>query len=394
MVSDDKASQLQNQPQRRHASGHYKGFISSSASIYAGLFLVIIALVAAGYKTPERNETLANAVPNSSIVAAAEAESDNSTGSIDQLVATKAAAHIASSAELPVAPNVENLSVSLSVEREMAQNSEGSNTEKPRVIEADGVDRGIKKYKTKRGDTVTKIAKLYGISAETVRWANDLTSDALEPGKTLTILPVTGIQYTTESGDTIDAIAKQFKTSTDRIVSFNDLELSKDLKPGTKLIIPGGILPSNQRPGYSAPIPTQSQVQYVPNYGSGFGGKSWYIKTGTSGNNGGYAFGNCTAYAFDRRAQLGKPVGRMWGNASTWAAMAQAQGYRVDNVPAVGAVMQNGGGYGHVAIVEEVMKNGDVRISEMNAYVSGGGFNIVSGRIIPASSARSYAYIH
>lgn len=398
-VSGDNSNSIQVSALKQRFHRSNKGFISSSASIYAGLFLVIVALVAAGYKTPQRSDTLANAVPTNSVVSASSvADSVSGVGSVDQLAATKAAAYIASSADLPVAANVESLSVSLAVEREMSQSSEGGSTEKPRVIEADGADRGVKKHKVKRGDTIAKLAASYGVSANTIRWSNNLTSDSLQSGKVLTILPVTGVQYTARSGDTVDSIARKFKASPERIVSFNDLELSSKIKAGSRLIIPGGVLPESERPGYSSP-PTPSATpspsyQYIPNYGSGFGGKSWYIATGTNGNNGGYAFGNCTAYAFARRAELGKPVGRMWGNAATWAAMAQAQGYKVNNIPAVGAIMQNGGGYGHVAIVEKVLKNGDVQISEMNAYVSGGGFNIVSGRIIPASSARSYAYIH
>ena len=60
----------------------------------------------------------------------------------------------------------------------------------------------------------------------------------------------------------------------------------------------------------------------------------------------------------------------------------------------MGAIVQNGGGAGHVAIVESISDNGDVSVSEMNAYVSGGGFNVVSGRKISAALAGQYLYIH
>jgi len=56
--------------------------------------------------------------------------------------------------------------------------------------------------------------------------------------------------------------------------------------------------------------------------------------------------------------------------------------------------MQNGGWLGHVSIVESILANGDLSISEMNASVPGGGFNIVSGRIIPASVVGQYVFIH
>ncbi|HRN90744.1 MAG TPA: CHAP domain-containing protein, partial [Candidatus Saccharibacteria bacterium] len=76
------------------------------------------------------------------------------------------------------------------------------------------------------------------------------------------------------------------------------------------------------------------------------------------------------------------------------AARAMSQGLKVDRTPSVGAIMQNGGGFGHVAIVESVLPNGDVSVSEMNAYVAGGGYNVVSGRIILAANAGQYLYIH
>ena len=49
---------------------------------------------------------------------------------------------------------------------------------------------------------------------------------------------------------------------------------------------------------------------------------------------------------------------------------------------------------GHVAIVEQILPNGDIQLSEMNASVAGGGYNIVSGRIVPAANVHQYVYIH
>jgi surface antigen len=107
-----------------------------------------------------------------------------------------------------------------------------------------------------------------------------------------------------------------------------------------------------------------------------------------------YARGYCTAYAYDRRVELGLPIGARWGNAASWARAAQAAGYRVDRTPAVGAIIQNGGGLGHVAIVERIRDNGDLELSEMNAAVSGGGWNVVSGRVVSAAYVGQYLYIH
>jgi len=58
--------------------------------------------------------------------------------------------------------------------------------------------------------------------------------------------------------------------------------------------------------------------------------------------------------------------------------------------------MQNGGGYGHVAIVESVNPGVSITISEMNGYRFGGGFNRVGHGQISWGEATSgyYRYIH
>jgi surface antigen len=112
----------------------------------------------------------------------------------------------------------------------------------------------------------------------------------------------------------------------------------------------------------------------------------------TAGNR--YAAGNCTWYAYERRAQMGRPVGSFWGNANTWASSARAAGYVVNRTPAAGAVFTDQAGYfGHVGVVERVLDNGDVYITEMNNYAYGG-FNVVNDRTISAGQAAAYQYIH
>ncbi|NCS83271.1 CHAP domain-containing protein [Candidatus Saccharibacteria bacterium] len=185
-------------------------------------------------------------------------------------------------------------------------------------------------------------------------------------------------------------MAEKYKGNAALITTYNDLEIS-GLNTGLKIVIPNGELPTSERPGYVAPVSSTSS--FITGYSSGAGnGSVWRIRTGTP-NNGNYAWGNCTAYAFDRRADLGRPIGANWGNAGSWAWNALNAGYVVNRTPAVGAVIQD---WGHVAIVEKVLPNGDLELSEMNYYAFGasGANNVVSGRILPAAYAGQYMYIH
>ncbi len=362
--------------------GHKKAKLSpksTTIAAYAGVFLLIVSMVAIGYQPPQKMDVVANAATTDTQSALTTPEQP----SVDQLVATNVAAGIAERAELPIASNVANLSVSLSAESELAQSSNNV-VSKPQIVQPTADGREMKKYTTKAGDTVQSVAQTFSVSADTVKWANNIASDALEAGKQLTIPPVDGIVYTVKEGDTVDSIAAKYQADKTRIVSFNDLELG-GLTPGKSILIPGGALPANERPGYVNPNKAASQGSY---YG-GYSTVNAQIARASAGNR--YAFGNCTWYAYERRLQLGRPVGSFWGNAATWSMYARAAGYRVDGTPEVGAVMQNGGGYGHVAVVESVGSDGSITISEMN-YA--GNFNRVTSRTVSAGMAAGFTYIH
>ncbi len=314
--------------------------------------------------------------------------SDNPTA-VDKVVATNIASSLAESTDMPISNNVANLSQSLAVESVLGQ-TDTNVISKPQIVQPTASGQTVQTYVTVAGDTVESVAQRYSISATTLKWSNSLTSDALEPGKTLTIMPVDGTLYTAKNGDTVASIASKYGANAEAIVAYNNLELSGAPAVGTKLVIPGGVLPETERPGYVAPR-VNTGVGYS-NFSGGYG--SSYSGSVSVGNR--YAWGNCTWYAYERRQQLGRPVGSFWGNASTWAYNARMSGFAVNGTPAAGAVMANGGGYGHVAIVESVNPGVSITISEMNGYRFGGGFARVGNGTIDWATATSgyYQYIH
>ena len=107
-----------------------------------------------------------------------------------------------------------------------------------------------------------------------------------------------------------------------------------------------------------------------------------------------YAWGNCTWWSYAMRKWAGSPIPNNWGNANTWDDRARAQGYEVNNNPAIGSIFQTdvgGGGYGHVAYVIGVNElTGEWVISEMNAPT----LNVVSTRTLSKESAAHYTFIH
>jgi murein DD-endopeptidase MepM/ murein hydrolase activator NlpD len=97
-------------------------------------------------------------------------------------------------------------------------------------------------YKVKSGDTLGEIATNFGISKNTILYANTINNNVLTIGQTLIILPIDGVSYTIKSGDTIASIAKTFKADTNDISEYNDNITDKDLQIGDKIIVPGGTI--------------------------------------------------------------------------------------------------------------------------------------------------------
>ena len=111
----------------------------------------------------------------------------------------------------------------------------------------------IQTYTVASGDTLSTISQQFGISLNTLLWANNLTvRSVIKPGASLTILPVTGVQHTVKNGDTLSAIAKKYNVGTDTVLTYNNLGSADALKIGQGLIIPGG--------QQIAPVPTSRTV--------------------------------------------------------------------------------------------------------------------------------------
>lgn len=374
------------QPAKRSPKGRVK---PATVAIYTSVFTLLVSVIAIGYRAPQQDAAAVTAAPLANSAAIT-----NDRPAVNDVVANDIASSVATASNLAIAPNVAERAVSARVKTQYVASDVTSSISKPTIVQLSSASRNITQYAVVPGDNVDAVAAKFGISVDTVKWANNLTNNNLAAGSTIDILPRDGIAYTVKAGDTVQSLADKYKADGSLITTYNDLEIS-GLTAGLKIVIPGAQLPTAERPGYVAPR-TYASVSstYSTGYSSGFGGKTWRIKVGTpkyAGNT--YYKGNCTEYAYDRRVELGLPVSAGWGNASTWDVLARGAGLSVTNTPTIGSIMQNKGGYGHVAIVENILPNGDIQVSEMNASVSGGGWNIVSGRIISGASAHQYAYI-
>jgi murein DD-endopeptidase MepM/ murein hydrolase activator NlpD len=102
-------------------------------------------------------------------------------------------------------------------------------------------------YAVLSGDTLFGIAQKFGISGETLIWANGLEqgADQLRIGQPVVIPPVSGVYYTVRKGDTVQSLAKRFKVAVEAITHFagNQLQPPYDLATGSRVMVPGGQQP-------------------------------------------------------------------------------------------------------------------------------------------------------
>ncbi|WP_323703037.1 LysM peptidoglycan-binding domain-containing protein [Mammaliicoccus sp. Dog046] len=284
-------------------------------------------------------------------------------------------------------------------------------------------------HKVENGENLATLSEKYGTSVSDLKALNNITSD-VTVGQNIKVLKDN--VYVVQEGDTLNKISEKFDVSVSDLKEWNDLS-SDVIVVGTSLKVSGEeveveenaqveeagataeptsvtvLAPSTA--SSSATTHTHSEEQHaystqsyvnevayhqpeVRTSWNNQGHEATYTTTPVSSNHshvgGGdnlYTSGQCTYYAFSKRPDLGNT----WGNANNWANAASQAGYKVNNNPAAGSILQStAGGYGHVAYVDKVNSDGSIQVSEMNYQ----GVGVVSSRTISASAAKSYNYIH
>ncbi|HEX7734834.1 MAG TPA: CHAP domain-containing protein [Ktedonobacteraceae bacterium] len=152
--------------------------------------------------------------------------------------------------------------------------------------------------------------------------------------------------YVVVAGDNLSTIAERYNTSWQTLASSNHLANANLISVDETICIPANAM-SSQSP----------------------------MQTGASGASNPYPYGQCTWWADERYHQL-HSVYVPWTNISSdawqWTDRARAFGWHVSSQPSVGAILnlqpwvQGAYGLGHVAVVEQILSNGDVVASNMN----------------------------
>ncbi|MFH1308450.1 MAG: CHAP domain-containing protein [Patescibacteria group bacterium] len=242
----------------------------------------------------------------------------------------------------------------------------GSSSPSTNINTYNGERNGIINYVIQPGDVVSQIANAFGISTNTLLWANDLSAwDYIKPGQELVILPVSGLKYTIKKGDSLEKVVSTYKGDLEKTIEFNGLPADGKVAVGVEIIIPDG-----RKPVYYAPTVSYATYSSFP--------RPYATQSHT------FPWGQCTWYVAQRRYVP-------WsGHAKTWIYKAPQYGFATGGEPRAGAIVQTreNSYYGHVAYVESV--NGNyITISEMSL-----GYGIRKVRTLHKDDWRIIGYIY
>ena len=136
----------------------------------------------------------------------------------------------------------------------------------------DYIDIGFKRnqiveYTVQTGDLLSFIASDYGVSTNSIIWANNLNdADSIKPGQILRIPPVSGVIHKIKSGDSINSLAKKYGVPEDKILSFNGVSEGDGLEIGEEIIVPDGKINGSS----SVVATTAKRFSYLPDLGNYF----------------------------------------------------------------------------------------------------------------------------
>lgn len=227
-------------------------------------------------------------------------------------------------------------------------------------------------YEVQAGDNPSYIAASFGISTNTLLWANNLNSGGLiRTGDKLIVLPTSGVLHEVKKGENLAKIVKNYKGNFDETIAYNGLPADGTISLGQKIIVPNG----------EKPVYYQPRVKIASYQGP---------YTGISRN---FPWGQCTYYVAQKRYVFWSGHAKDWINNAAGLGLSVCRGH--DCQPQPGSIISLAGDtwfirrYGHVAYVESA-NDSSITFSEMN-YA---GLGVKSVRTISRHDSRIKGYIY
>lgn len=284
-----------------------------------------------------------------------------------------------------------------------------------------GYKKALVSYTLKPWDTLSVLAKKYGVSVDQLKLLNNIVAETtINPGKKIYISQTPWFVYVVDKVPvSLMVFANLYNLDQDDLMRVNgEYDAMRPIPVGEAIIIPNKTLPQAyamwllqepQKPvkiiAANTKTPTRRIASTTPVRGvvtQGAGGSKIIKSRKYSFNeNNGMTAWYCTYYAAHKARwlfpQLKGNTYFRWvkGNANKWFASAQANGLKTSKTPSVGAIVVFQFGWSrnysawHVAVVIDVdRQNKKIVVEEMN-YV---GFGVVNQRSISMNDSMTEAY--
>ena len=129
------------------------------------------------------------------------------------------------------------------------------------------VRSSITNYTVQGGDLLSFIASDFGVSTQSIMWANNIkNADSIRLGQVLRIPPISGVIYIVKKGDTATSLAKKYSADAAKIIAFNHLPQDGSLGVGDELVIPNGRPVASSIQALSSSGTIDSRIRQVGTY--------------------------------------------------------------------------------------------------------------------------------
>ena len=224
------------------------------------------------------------------------------------------------------------------------------------------VRHDVSYYTMKPGDTLQDVAGRFGLTMDTLRWANNVSDvTTVTQGMRIVVPPVNGILVKVQPNIDLNALAIQYHVNVQDIIDFNLIRDPKRLAVGSFLMLPDGVGPALDTGVGKTTVKSVTWNRFgrqVTTY------TITYSNAPVAGSGGKFPYGYCTWWVAHQRYVP-------WmGDAWQWWFNARQFGFAEGQLPMAGAIMVQGISWtspvGHVAYVQSVNPDGSFTISEMN----------------------------
>lgn len=98
-------------------------------------------------------------------------------------------------------------------------------------------------YTVKEGESAASVARDFGIGVDTLKYANNLSTNVLKVNQELKVPAIDGVFVSVKKNDTLSSIASRYRVSVDDVIKYNKINREDPIFSGQEILVPGVVAP-------------------------------------------------------------------------------------------------------------------------------------------------------